>query len=84
MAKKLAEITPAGLCRSLFCPGGSEAIEMALMLAKQVTGRFKTISFWDSFHGAGYGAASVGGEEHFSAGFGPMVPGAFMQHTGDY
>jgi 4-aminobutyrate aminotransferase len=77
LAKKMAQITPNGLCRSLFCPGGSEAIEMAMMLARQITGRFKTISFWDSFHGAGLGAASIGGEEHFSAGFGPMVPGAF-------
>jgi len=84
LAKKLADITPEGLCRSLFCPGGSEAIEMALMLAKQVTGRFKTISFWDSFHGAGYGAASVGGEEHFSGGFGPMVPGAFHVEFPNY
>ena len=84
LAKKLADITPAGLDRSLFCPGGSEAIEMALMLARQVTGRFKTISFWDSFHGAGYGAASIGGEEHFSGGFGPMVPGAFRVEFPNY
>jgi len=84
LAKKLAQITPAGLCRSLFCPGGSEAIEMAIMLAKQVTGRFKTISFWDSFHGAGFGAASVGGEEHFSGGFGPLVPGAFRVEFPNY
>ena len=84
LAKKLAQITPEGLCRSLFCPGGSEAIEMALMLARQVTGRFKTISFWDSFHGAGLGAASIGGEEHFSAGFGPLVPGAFHVEFPNY
>lgn len=84
LAKKLAEITPGDLCRSLFCPGGSEAIEMALMLAKQVTGHFKTISFWGSFHGAGPGAASVGGEEHFRGGFGPMVPGAFHVEFPNY
>jgi 4-aminobutyrate aminotransferase len=77
LAKKLAEITPGGLCRSLFCPGGSEAIEMALTLARQVTGRFKTISFWDSFHGAGFAASGVGGEEHFHGGIGPLLPGAF-------
>jgi 4-aminobutyrate aminotransferase len=77
LARKLAEITPEGLCRSLFCPGGSEAIEMALTLARQVTGRFKTISFWDSFHGAGFAAAGVGGEEHFHGGIGPLLPGAF-------
>ena len=62
LACKLAEITPKTLCKSPFCPGGSEAIEMAITLAKQVTGHFKTISFWDSFHGAGLAAASVGGE----------------------
>lgn len=84
LAKKLSEITPRGLSRSLFCPGGSEAIEMALMLAKQVTGRFKTISFWDSFHGAGIAAASVGGEEHFHGGLGPMVPGAFHVEFPNY
>ena len=51
LAKKLSEITPDGLEKSLFCPGGSEAVEMAVALAKQVTGNFRTISFWDSFHG---------------------------------
>jgi len=76
LAKKLAKITPGDLCRSLFCPGGSEAIEMAIMLAKLITGNFKTISYWDSYHGTGMGAASVGGEEHFSGGLGPMMPGA--------
>jgi 4-aminobutyrate aminotransferase len=77
LAKKLVELTPDGLSRVLFCPGGSEAIEMAVMLAKQVTGRWKTISYWDSYHGNGFQAASLGGEEHFSTGQGPMVPGAF-------
>ena len=84
LAKKLAEIAPGGLCRSLFCPGGSDAIEMALKLAKLVTGRFKTISFWDSFHGAGFGASSVGGEEHFHGGIGPLVPGAFHVEFPNY
>ncbi|MGD8715950.1 MAG: aspartate aminotransferase family protein [Desulfobacterales bacterium] len=84
LAKKLAQITPGDLCRSLFCPGGSEAIEMALMLAKYVTGNFKTISFWDSYHGTGMGAASVGGEEHFSGGLGPMLPGAFHVEFPNY
>ncbi|OQY02038.1 MAG: aspartate aminotransferase family protein [Desulfobacteraceae bacterium 4572_123] len=70
--------------RRYTCPGGSEAIEMALMLARQVTGNFKTISFWDSFHGAGFGAAGVGGEEHFSGGLGPMLPGTFHVEFPNY
>ncbi len=84
LAQKLAEITPEPLCKSLFCPGGSEAVEMALTLAKQVTGHFKTISFWDSFHGAGLAAASVGGEEHFKGGMGPMMPGAMHVEFPNY
>ncbi len=44
LAETLARITPAGLEKSLFCPGGSEAVEMAIALARQVTGRYKTIS----------------------------------------
>jgi 4-aminobutyrate aminotransferase len=84
LAKKLAEIAPGDLCRSLFCPGGSEAIEMAIMLAKLITGHFKTISYWDSYHGTGMGAASVGGEEHFRGGLGPMMPGALHVEFPNY
>lgn len=84
LAKKMAEITPPGLERSLFCPGGAEAIEMAVSLAKHVTGNYRTISFWDSFHGATYQSASIGGEEHFKGGYGPMVPGAFKVEFPNY
>ncbi len=84
LAKKLTEITPKGLDRVLFCPGGSEAIEMAVMLAKQVTGKWKTISYWDSYHGTGFQASSIGGEEHFTVGQGPMVPGAFHVEFPNY
>jgi 4-aminobutyrate aminotransferase len=84
LAKKLVEVTPEGLDRVLFCPGGSEAIEMAIMLAKHVTGKWKTLSYWDAYHGTGFQAASVGGEEHFSTGHGPMVPGAFHVEFPNY
>ena len=77
LAKKLTGMAPAGLSKVLLAPGGSEAIEMALKLARAVTGRHKTISFWDSFHGAGFGAASVGGEALFRSGpVGPLLAGA--------
>ncbi|MBS1610525.1 MAG: aspartate aminotransferase family protein [Bacteroidetes bacterium] len=84
LARRLIEITPPGLDRVLFCPGGSEAIEMAIALAKQVTGRWKTISYWDSYHGNGFQASTVGGEEHFSNGQGPMMPGAFHVEFPNY
>ncbi len=76
-AEKLIGLAPEGLDRALFCPGGSEAIEMAVMLAKHVTGRYKTISFWNQYHGNTMQAATLSGNEHFTSGMGPMVPGAF-------
>jgi 4-aminobutyrate aminotransferase len=63
--------------RVLFTTGGSDAVEVAIKLAKAATGRFKTLSFWDAFHGAGVGASSVGGESLFRSGrFGPLLPGS--------
>jgi 4-aminobutyrate aminotransferase len=76
LAEKLASITPGTLCKTLFTTGGSDAIEVALKIARAATGRFKTISFWDSFHGAGFGASSIGGEQLFRSGpAGPLLPG---------
>src|SRR5208283_1849195 len=49
---------PAVLCKVWFAPSGSDAIEMALDYARAATGWFKTISFWDSYHGAGFAARS--------------------------
>jgi 4-aminobutyrate aminotransferase len=75
-AEKLAEVTPAGLNRVLMTTGGSDAVEVALKLARAKTGRFKTLSFWEAFHGAGFGAASVGGEQLFRTGpIGPLLTG---------
>ncbi|MEP2027719.1 MAG: aspartate aminotransferase family protein [Paracoccaceae bacterium] len=77
LAEKLAAITPSGLSKTLFTTGGSDANEVALKIARAATGRFKTVSFWDAFHGAGFGAASVGGEATFRSQIaGPLMPGA--------
>jgi len=43
LAKKLAELAPDDLNKVLFCPGGTEAIGIALKLARLATGRHKTI-----------------------------------------
>lgn len=76
LAERLLRLAPGGFGKVLFAPGGSGAIEIALKLARVATGRHRTLSFWDSFHGAGFGAASVGGEALFRAGrLGPLVPG---------
>lgn len=75
LAQKLAALAPGDLNRVLFAPGGSLAIGMALKLARAATGRFKTISMWDSFHGASLDAISIGGEAIFRKDAGPLLPG---------
>jgi 4-aminobutyrate aminotransferase len=75
LARKLVELAPGDLNRVLFAPGGAEAIGMALKLARAATGRHKTISMWDSFHGASLDAISVGGEAVFRRDSGPLLPG---------
>lgn len=75
LAKGLVARAPGDLRRVLFAPGGTTAIGMALKLARVATGRFKTISLWDSFHGASLDAISVGGEACFREGAGPLLPG---------
>ncbi len=76
LAEKLGQIAPGNLNKVLFTTGGSDANEVALKIARAATGRFKTVSFWDAFHGAGLGAASVGGEATFRSHIaGPLMPG---------
>ena len=75
LAKKLASLAPGNLNKVLFAPGGSLAIGMAIKLARVTTGRHKTISMWDSFHGASLDAISIGGEAVFRSEIGPLLPG---------
>jgi 4-aminobutyrate aminotransferase len=75
LARKLAEIAPGNLSKVLLCPGGTTGIGMALKLARVATGRHKTISMWDSFHGASLDAISIGGEAIFRKDIGPLLPG---------
>lgn len=62
VGKKLAEITPGSLKKTLFTNGGAEAIENAIKFARLYTGRHKIISLYQSYHGASYGALSAGGD----------------------
>ncbi|MBW2633230.1 MAG: aspartate aminotransferase family protein [Deltaproteobacteria bacterium] len=75
LARKLVEMAPGELDKVLFCPGGAEAIGIALKLARMATGRHKTISMWDAFHGAGLDTISIGGEAIFRQDIGPLLPG---------
>ncbi len=67
LARIVSEITPGDLDWVHFCTGGSEAVEIALKLARQYhvergePGRDHIVSRWISYHGATLGGLSVGG-----------------------
>src|SRR5262249_39712174 len=75
LAEKLGKLAPDPLRTVLFAPGAALAIGMALKLARVATGRHKTLSMWDSFHGASLDAISIGGEAVFRKNMGPLLPG---------
>jgi 4-aminobutyrate aminotransferase len=82
LAEKLVELAPKApgstgkLNKVLFTPSGTGAVGIALKLARYATGRFKTLSMWDSFHGASLDAISIGGEDLFRRNVGPLLPGS--------
>ena len=77
LAEKLVALWPGAAGKVLFAPGGSDAVEIALKYVKVASGRHRTLSFHDSFHGNGYGAVSIGGRPgDRDPRIGPLLPGA--------
>lgn len=62
LGKKLASITPGRIKKTLFTVCGATAIDNAIKLARLYTGRHKIIAKYRAYHGASYGAMSVGGD----------------------
>jgi taurine--2-oxoglutarate transaminase len=75
LAKRLGEITPEGICKSFFTTGGGAAVESAIKMARQYTGRSKVVGLWESFHGSTLGALSATGLTSIRAPFEPLLPG---------
>jgi adenosylmethionine-8-amino-7-oxononanoate aminotransferase len=90
LAHKLAEIMPGDLSRVYFCSGGSEAVETAIKIAKQVQAmrgfprRYKIISRRGSYHGMTHGAMSLTATRN-EAFFGPFMYGVtHVPHPNQY
>jgi 4-aminobutyrate aminotransferase len=62
LAKRLAEISPAGLQKTFFSNSGAEAIETALKLSRKFTRKHEFITLMRSFHGRTLGTLSVTGQ----------------------
>jgi 4-aminobutyrate aminotransferase len=63
---------------------GTEAVEAAIKLARQHTGRAGIIAFRGGFHGRTLGALSLtASKSRYRRGFGPLLPGVFHATYGD-
>lgn len=79
LAKRLVEVTPAGLDRVFYSDSGSTAVEIAVKMAFQYwrhkgeTNRTKFLCLDEAYHGDTIGAVSVGGMALFHGIFGPLL-----------
>lgn len=75
LAAKLAQITPGSLSKVYFTPGGAEAVEVAIKIARQYhylrgdTARYKVITRHGAYHGTTFGAMAVDGNYHATRNF---------------
>jgi 4-aminobutyrate aminotransferase/(S)-3-amino-2-methylpropionate transaminase len=79
LAEKLAKIAPGTSEKQVLLQNsGSEAIENAVKIARQVTGRYYVVAYENSFHGRGtygYALAATGKYKPYKVGLEPMMPG---------
>jgi 4-aminobutyrate aminotransferase len=79
LVKELRTVVPADLDCFFFGSSGAEAVEGAVKLAKQVTGRPNVIVFQGSFHGRTHlTMAMTTSKTVYRARYQPLVPGIFV------
>ena len=82
LAEGLAVHAPEGIDRFYFLTSGSEAVETAIKLARQIhlangrPERFRLVSRWKSYHGLTMGALSAMGRTAFRTPYAPMLKDA--------
>lgn len=83
LAKLLAEISPGNLKYSFICNSASEAVDVAIKLARLTSGRKEVIGTHEAYHGVTIGALSITGMKHFTDGIGPLLEDSALVPYGD-
>lgn len=79
LSERLAELMPTGLDSLFFSNSGTEAVEAALRLCRQATGRPNMIAFRGGFHGRTMGSLSMTtSSSPIRAGLQPMMGGVVV------
>jgi len=82
LARRLAELTPGDLQYCCFTPGGGEAVDLAIKLARGYTRRPGVVSILGGYHGH-TGFALSAGDAVFRRHFEPLMPGFEQVPFGD-
>ncbi len=73
--EKFSKLLPANFGKIILQNSGTEAVEVALKLARKITRRSSFLAFVNSFHGRTLGSLSVTGNEKYRRAFEPLIPG---------
>jgi len=79
LARRLAQIAPAGLAKVFYSDNGSTSVEIALKMAYQywqqhgLKERRRFLTFRNAYHGDTLGSVSVGGIDLFHKVYGPLL-----------
>lgn len=78
LAKRLSEVMPKGLRKSMFGLGGGDAVEIAIKLVRTHKKLSEIIGFIGGFHGRGtFGCLSATSVKESKKGLHPIVPGFY-------
>jgi len=79
LMEALREVVPDELSSFYFTNSGAEAVEGAVKLARQATGKTNIIAFQRSFHGRTVGTMSLTASKTiYRNGYQPLMPGVFF------
>jgi 4-aminobutyrate aminotransferase len=79
LTERLGRVLPDALDSLFFTSAGTEAVEAAVRLARQATGRTNIIVFQGSFHGRTVGSLSMTtSKAAYRAGLQPLMSGVFV------
>jgi 4-aminobutyrate aminotransferase / (S)-3-amino-2-methylpropionate transaminase / 5-aminovalerate transaminase len=81
LAEQLAHITPGDLKKTFFANSGAEAIEGAMRIAKQATGKREIVALGYSFHGRTLATLSITGNNGRKKNNGPYMSGVAFGPT---
>jgi len=75
LAGAICELLPKELDAVYLLNSGAEATDLAMKLAKRITGKSKIIACENAYHGSSHAALSLNSDEYYKQAFRPLLPG---------